>query len=61
MQSQHHAIRGLPLWVGGGADDDGSGGFVSWDFNETLSKYLLSRCSHRTCEALAMSQMCNIS
>ena len=25
---------------GGGAGDVGSGGFVSWDFNETLTKYL---------------------
>lgn len=49
VQSQHHPIRGLPLWVGVGVGDDGSGGFVSWDFNETsVSKYLPSTCSHRT-------------
>lgn len=62
VQSQHHPIRGLRLWVGVGVGDDGSGGFVSWDFNETsVSKYLPFRCSHRTSEPQAMSQMCNIS
>lgn len=67
--SQHHLIRGLPLscWGGGegrggegAAGDDCSGGFVSWDFNETLWKHLLGRCSQWTWRPLAMSQMCNI-
>lgn len=38
--------------------DDGSGGFVSWNSNETsASKYLLSLSSNRTSEAQVMSEM----
>lgn len=48
VESQHHPIRGLPFWVDTGVGDDGSGGFVSWNSNETsASKYLLSQTEPR--------------